>query len=531
MFIPIIPKPNKVVRQSGVFPLDGPVSIHGLEPGSLLNQLRDILGRHTRLSIELDAAQSVAFVRNESLAPEAYTLDVGDHVVTIEASRDNGFFYALMTLQQLMAVNESLEGLRIEDSPRYAHRGLLLDSSRHFIPKREVLRALGLAAMLKLNRLHWHLTDDQGWRVEIGKYPALTAKGAQRLYSVTEKMGLKQEYPHSGYYTRQDIREVVACAEELHIGIIPEIDMPGHVRSAICACPELLCSPRELPVPSRPGIYEDVLCLGKESTYEFVFDVLDEVSALFPYHQVHIGGDEVPKGRWFACPHCMEAAKRNNLHSGHELQGYFLNRVIQHLKSLGKQAVTWNESIADAGLDRDAVCQYWMASRTDLPAVKDAFKSGRAFVDSSFGHYYFDYPDFMTPMRKCYAYESIFEPDNSRGNLLGIECALWTEFVPNAEVLNTRLFPRILAFAESAWSQKEAKDYPALLENVKNLKGLLKDAGVELTPEKEWDVPGFIGGLKTANYMRKLVKPELIKVMLQIKKENRVRFNEGTKAD
>jgi hexosaminidase len=518
----VIPKPNSFIVKSGYFDLNAKVAVKGLDNPFLLNLLNTIMckkNEQTKSSI----INIIQFEKNESLGMEVYLLNITTNRIIVQSSSESGIFYALMTLKQISSLNEKLPCCEIIDEPRYAHRGFLLDVSRHFIPKEEVKKIIDIAALFKMNKFHWHLTDDQGWRIEIKKYPDLIRNGSVRKSSVTQEYGMMQEYPRTGYYSQADIREIVRFAKERQIEIIPEIDMPGHIRSAVSAYPHLTCHQKEIEVAIEPGIYGDVLCIGNETTYEFVFNVLDEIVSLFPSNKIHLGGDEVPKSNWFSCEKCVDMIKKNHLINGQGLQTYFLNRIIKYLNDRGKQVILWNESIIDKNIDASAVCQFWNPG-AEMNLIYDVIRFKNQVIDSNYKHYYLDYPYCITPLKKAYKYKSIFEAEGYSNKLLGIECAIWTDLISNHETLYDRMFPRLIAIAESSWTNKNLKDYERFKSDLHAMKDLISEYGIELSDKKLWDPKGIKCKFQALAHIKKMIKMDTIKQLRKMKKEKFVRL-------
>ena len=373
---------------------------------------------------------NIIFKTDNSLDHEEYIIKTDEKII-IDASGAAGQLYALQTLKQLLfAYNFNIPCIEIKDKPKYKIRGFMLDVGRYFYSVDDVKLIIRKMAAHKLNFFHFHLTEDQGWRIEIKKYPLLTEKGAMRT-----KTNFNNK-PHGGFYTQQEIKEIVSYAHDFNIKIMPEYDIPGHSRSAIACYKDLTCFPRDLPVADHWGVKHDVLCVGKESTIQFVKDIIDEMCVLFPDEYFHIGGDEVPKHRWNLCPQCQAKIKKLGLKDSEDLQCWFMNTIKEYCKAKGKQVFMWSWDLKDEGsLD------------TDLGFSKcgEMNTGNRPFIDTSTSAYYIDLP---------YGYISLKDTAEHKpfnGNCLGIEAALWTEYVPDMKKADLMTFPRLGAVCETAW--------------------------------------------------------------------------------
>ncbi len=384
-----------------------------------------------------DGDINVIFELDKNMSAEEYTLITGD-VIKIISSDMSGQLYALQTLKQLcLQFNFKLPSVKINDKPKFRIRGFMLDVGRYFYTVDEVKAFIRRMASHKLNLFHFHLTEDQGWRIEIKKYPLLTQKG-----SVRAKTNFNNK-PHSGFYTQDEIRDIVSYAHEFCIKVMPEYDIPGHSRSAIACYKELTCFPRNLPVADHWGVKHDVLCVGKSSTIEFVRDVIDEFCELFPDEYFHIGGDEVPKHRWDICPHCQAKIKELGLRDSEELQSWFMNEIKDYCKSKGKQVFMWswdleNESMLD----------------NDLGFTKcgEMNTGSRPFIDTSTDAYYIDLPYGYISLEDC-AQHKVYD-----GNCLGVEATLWTEYVPDMKKADMMTFPRLAPICDTAWNGSTSRD-------------------------------------------------------------------------
>ncbi len=405
---------------------------------------------------------------------ESYNLDVKPTRIDLRAPTTSGAFRGVQTIRQLIGPeflspeaigapkdastprSVSIPCMTISDSPRYPHRGMLLDCCRHFMPKEFVKRYIDLLAYHKMNVLHWHLTEDQGWRIEIKKYPKLTEVGAWRM---------KDGKRYGGFYTQDDIREVVAYAASRYITVIPEIEMPGHSIAALASYPELSCTGGPFEVETRWGVFDDVYCAGNDRTFEFMQDVLTEVMELFPSTYIHIGGDECPKTRWKTCPKCQARIAAEGLKDEHELQSYFIQRIEKFLNGHGRRIIGWDE-ILEGGLAPNATVQSWRGMSGAIAAAT----AGHDVIASPTTHCYLDYaqgrnpgePTNMgfVPLSKAYSFEPTPEelPDSRLHHVLGVQGNMWTEWAP-PELVDRQVFPRLCALAEVGWSPKEARDW------------------------------------------------------------------------
>jgi hexosaminidase len=421
-----------------------------------------------------------------SLGAEGYAMDVTPSGITLTAAGPAGMAYAEETLRQLRAgAGDALPCMRIEDGPRFPWRGFMLDESRHFQGGAQVRKILDAMALLKMNVFHWHLTDDQGWRMEIRAHPLLTEVGSRRDGS---RRDFRREghdgVPHAGFYTQAEIRGIVEYAAERHITVVPEIEMPGHALSALAAYPRLGCTGGPYRVATGPGINGDVLCVGRESTHAFIQDVLEEVMECFPGELIHIGGDEAPRDRWKACPDCRRLARENGRDAG-AVQVLFTNRVASFLRARGRRAVGWDEILAP-GLEPGAVVQWW---RPGAARLRDALRSGHDVILSPFFDLYLDHSYSLTPLRKAHRFTAGTrrERQEGYGRILGIEAPLWSEFVWSPRRLDYQVFPRLCAYAETGWSGGGVGDYKDFERRVEAFLPSLTGRGITPAPRGEWN--------------------------------------------
>ncbi|MDR2628181.1 MAG: family 20 glycosylhydrolase [Dysgonamonadaceae bacterium] len=478
----IIPAPAKIVyhyRDNYTFrQLSVTTSGFSEAPERLLSFAREIVSPGTAntgtpgLQLVLDASSSIPV--------EGYKLAIDKNGIKITSSAEQGIFYGLQTLLQLIpeGKEKSLPYMEIEDAPRFRYRGLHLDVGRHIFPVSFIKQYIDLIARYKLNTFHWHLTEDQGWRIEIKKYPKLAEIAAYRDQTV---IGHSRTRPahydgirYGGYYTQEEIKDIVAYAASKYVTIIPEIDMPGHMVAALAAYPELACgdNPGPFKVMQTFGVMPDVLCAGKETTYRFIEDVMDEVLALFPGEYIHIGGDECPKIRWEACPYCRQKIKKEKLKDEHELQSYFINRIEKYLNKKGRQIIGWDE-ILEGGLAPNATVMSWRGEKGGIAAAQqhhDVIMTPNTFL-------YLDYPESISPeepltigknipLSKVYSYDpvpSALSPEQQK-HIKGVQANVWTEYILNQDKVTYMLIPRLFALSEIAWTAPEKKNRTNFLE-------------------------------------------------------------------
>lgn len=443
------------------------------------------------------------------LRTEGYKVVVDRAGISIQASAGAGFFYGAQTVAQLLPAGKfdasyDIPIVRITDYPRFRWRGLMLDVVRHFIPKEDILRHLDAMAMHKLNFFHWHLTDDQGWRVEIKKHPALTQVGAFRkgtrgeLTPSASKVDLELDGEYGGFYTQEDIAEVVRYAADRHITVVPEIEMPGHAMAALAAYPELSCTGNISAVCTRMGILKDVYCVGNEKVFDLMFDVLSELVPLFPSPFFHIGGDECPRDRWNECPKCNTRVKEAGLGSTHDLQGYMVNRIGKFLAERGKRLIGWDE-ILDGPLPAGATVTSWRGTKGCIAAAK----SGHDVVMAPYSHCYLDYSqaaegeplaiEGLITLEKAYSFEPV--PEELGGaearHVIGLQGNLWTEYVYDQKHVEYMTWPRGAALAEVGWTPADLKDYEDFLVRLRAHEKRLSAAGINYRAEPAPAVESF----------------------------------------
>lgn len=429
---------------------------------------------------------------------EGYQLKIENNRIEIIAHDQEGLFYGLQSLIQLFKpaskISISVPNGNIKDYPRFGYRGMHLDVSRHMYSVDFLKKFIDMIAAYKFNIFHWHLTDDQGWRIEIKKYPKLQSVAAWREGTI---IGHKKETPHTfdgirygGYYTQDQIRDVVRYASSKYVNILPEIEMPGHASAALAAYPELGCTGGPYHTAQFWGVFDDVFCAGNEQVYQFMEDILDEVVTLFPYSYVHIGGDECPKLKWKQCPKCQQRIKDNNLKDEHELQGYFMKRIEKYLKTKNRKAVGWDE-VLEGGVTKETTIMNWRGEQSGIAAAKEQYN----VIMTPENILYFDYYQSLnknepvasasyTPLAKVYNYEPV--PDSLRPEeaayIKGVQAGVWSEYLTTSGQLEYMVFPRALALSEIAWSPKGMKDYPYFLEKLRHQEPFLKKKKINYFP-------------------------------------------------
>lgn len=431
-----------------------------------------------------DKVKGFIFLNDAGLAGEEYSISISKTGCTVRASSYNGFLYALQTLRQLTSVSIFSENpdpaekflfpcVRIQDKPRFGYRGMHLDCSRHFFSVEEVKKYLDIMAAYKLNRFHWHLTDDQGWRAEIRKYPKLTEVGAFRNGTVIRKdWGSNDGVRYGGYYTQDQMRDIVAYAGKLGITVIPEVDLPGHMMGALAGYPELGCTGGPYEVWTTWGISEQVLCPGKEAMFTFLEDVFTELMDIFPSEYIHIGGDECPKSEWEKCPACQARIKELGIkgdgrHTAEQfLQSYVTARVQKFLNDRGRRIIGWDE-VLEGELAEGATVMSWRGTEGGIKASAMGFD----VIMTPNTYCYFDYYQSQDqdkepfgiggdlPLEKVYGYDPLDGLDaGQRKHILGVQANLWTEYIATPEHLEYMLLPRMAALSEVQWCAPEAKD-------------------------------------------------------------------------
>ncbi|MEI6865822.1 beta-N-acetylhexosaminidase [Flavicella sp.] len=503
----IIPKPSTLEVLKGRFLIDDNTKIVGdsslITEGDYLAEMLSLSsGENIKFDPKSDNGNIILKIDDAITNNEGYELKVAYNEIIISGKTSKGVFYGIQTLRQLMPASiESKDGLTkeltipavsIKDSPRYLYRGMHLDVARHFFPVSFVKKYIDLIAMHKMNAFHWHLTEDQGWRIEIKKYPKLTEVGAWRNGTIVgHHPGTSNDQKkYGGFYTQEDIKEIVKYASERHVTVIPEIELPGHGGAAIASYPFLSCFPneptkiykdmgsikgKELQANGTPkivyetwGVIDDVFCAGQEETFEFLENVLAEIIPLFPAQYIHIGGDECPKGNWKKCSKCQQTMVEKGLKNEHELQSYFIQRMEKYINSKGKKIIGWEE-ILEGGLAPNATLMSWRGTKGGITAAKqkhDVIMTPKQYC-------YFDYYQSkdreneplaiggLTTVFQVYSYNPAPEEltQEEQKYILGVQGNVWTEYMETTDSVEYMLLPRMTALSEVVWSSEEGKNW------------------------------------------------------------------------
>jgi len=500
--VSIIPQPTSVTKKEGSFSISAKTPIQIKNAGqqkaaNFLNKyLQQFYGFQLKVTIGAGAKNAITLVNTQKDAPKGtYTLESSSNGVVINGANEEGVFYGVQSLIQLLPIEKNntltIPAVSIQDQPRFSYRGLHLDEGRHFLGMDFVKKYIDFIAMYKLNTFHWHLTEDQGWRIEIKKYPKLTSVGGYRNATIIGRYPGKgsSNTKYGGFYTQAQIKEIVQYAKDRFVTIIPEIEMPGHASAAIAAYPELSCFPNEstpaiptmhsavtLEALKKPGtkivqetwgVFEDVF-VPSEYTFTFLQNVLDEVMALFPSTYIHIGGDECPKESWKRSEFCQNLIKEKGLKDEHGLQSYFIGRIEKYLNSKGRQIIGWDE-ILEGGLAPNATVMSWRGEKGGIEAAKEK----HTVIMTPGGWMYFDHQQNKkedsvtiggyTTIQKVYSYEPLpkeMDPADYK-YVLGAQANVWTEYMNNTAKAEYMVFPRISALSEVLWTSKENKSWPS----------------------------------------------------------------------
>ena len=508
--ITLFPRPQSIERNEGSFILNADTAIRA-EDGRLGEMLANYLRPATGFPLPVESTGDTVNIRNvislvegkDLDSPEAYRLTASSDTVVISASAPTGFAHGFQTLRQLLppqilgvervdGIDWRIPALKIGDAPALGWRGLHLDVGRHMFPPAFIKKFIDLLAFYKFNTFHWHLTEDQGWRIEIKKYPRLTEVGAFREETCLPTNRRKFDgKPYGGFYTQDQIREVVAYAGERGITVVPEIELPGHSLAALTAYPELGCVGKDYQVRTSWGIDENIYCAGNDDVFTFLQDVFSEVLELFPSEFIHVGGDEAPKKRWKRCPACQARIKAEGLKNEDELQSWFVRQFDSWLGERGRRLIGWDE-ILEGGLAPNATVMSWRGSDGGIEAAN----ASHDVVMTPTTYCYLDYyqaEDFASeppalprylPLRKVYQFVVVPDEiaDDKKQHILGGQGNLWTEYIPTSDHLEYMAFPRAIALAEVLWNHPERRDYGGFLTRLKRHLPCLDTLGVNYRP-------------------------------------------------
>ncbi|TBW28633.1 beta-N-acetylhexosaminidase [Gramella sp. KN1008] len=496
--VQIIPQPSQIEYGQGSFSLEKGVNI--IAPQALENEaefLADILGKGLGIKPEIlpegkGIEMEIEPDLHKHLGKEGYVLEVGLSGISINAATSSGVFYGIQSLRQLLPSafeftqqKEKIEIpiLTVTDVPRFPWRAFMLDESRHFKGSREVKKLLDQMALLKMNTFHWHLTDDQGWRIEIKKYPRLTEIGSKRKDTQASRKSEKRTgEPHEGFYTQEQIKEIIDYAKLRHITIVPEIEMPGHAMAAVAAYPWLGSLGTTTEVPVVFGKMDDSFNIADPNVVQFLKDVLDEVFALFPGNVVHIGGDEVNFKAWEESESAQRFMKQNDLESEVDLQIFFTNQMSNYIDKAGKRMMGWNEILGDdiheerqqdpelikQKLAKSAIVHFW---KGDLNLINRAVQEGYDVVNSNHWDTYLDYTYERTPLSKSYAFDPVPDGLESKyhSRILGTGTQMWSEWIPSVAEMERQIFPRLAAYAEVGWTPVKKKNFERFQASLEKL--------------------------------------------------------------
>jgi len=512
----VVPLPENIkILGNKPFILDASANIVYANGDSLLQRNATFLAEYVKKSVGLSLvvkSHSANSDRNiflridrKIIGDETYKIEINQHNIIVSGKTANGVFYGIQTLRKSLPIIQHAENVImpaavITDSPRFAYRGMMLDVARHFFPVDFVKEYIDLLALHNMNTFHWHLTDDQGWRIEIKKYPLLTKIGSIRKHTTLGRnSSLDDETPYGGFYTQQQAREIVEYAKERYITVIPEIDMPGHMLGVLAAYPELGCTGGPYQVSGNWGVFDDILCAGNEKTYQFIQDVMDELMDIFPSKYIHLGGDEAPKTRWTTCEKCQGKIKSLEIKGDKEctaenrLQGYLVSRIEKYLNQKGRKIIGWDE-ILEGDVQKSATIMSWRGVEGGIKASR----LGHDAIMTPVSYCYFDYyqtdKTWNEPlliggnlnMEKTYSYQPV--PDSltaaEKKHIIGVQGNLWTEYIVCPSLAEYQVLPRMAALSEVQWMQYDKKNYPDFKQRLTRLLQIYKLYGYKYFVEK-----------------------------------------------
>ena len=542
--ISIIPKPAKIVINVGQFKIikTTKVIVNSTNPKvkDVANYFVKQFNYASGFMLKIEESNKNSFERNTIVFSDITDTSLGNEGYTLTSNKDgviltgtpNGLFYGVQSLFQLLPVeiynaksvgniNWLVPAVEIKDKPRFKWRGMHLDVGRHMFPVSFIKKYIDYIAMHKLNTFHWHLTEDQGWRIEIKRYPKLTEIGAWRKGTQIGKTDQIDNKRYGGYYTQDQIREIVKYAQDRFVTVVPEIEMPGHSVAALASYPELSCTGGPFEVRTLWGISDDIYCAGNDSVFSFLKNVLTEVMELFPSKYIHIGGDEAPKDRWEKCKKCQTRIKKEGLKNEHELQSYFIERIEKFLNSKGRQIIGWDE-ILEGGLAPNAAVMSWRGIEGGIAAAKQKHNVVMTPTDYCYFDYYQGQPETeplaiggFLPLEKVYSYEPIPEELNSEEQkyVMGVQANQWTEYIATPELAEYMTLPRLCALSEVAWSPKEGRDWKSFQTRMNKHYSRLD----ELNINYRWP------SLEGLNYNNVFIDEEIVKIHSQ-KENTEIRF-------
>ena len=513
--IHITPRPQKLIIKSGAFKINNETQIVFNESSKkIVKDLQNYFSKEFNITTKLTEYQNLknnflAFQIDESFTDEAYDLTISDNNIIICANTKRGWFYGLQTLKQICSFNAyyskyekyiEVKNLKIEDKPSFKWRAFMLDEARYFKGMEQVKMLLDEMAYLKMNVFHWHLVDDQGWRIEIKKYPKLTEIGSKRkstqIGPLQWESPIQSAEPHEGFYTQEQIKEIINYAADRHITIVPEIEMPGHSTAAIASYSWLGTSKKEIEVPIKFGVGKDVYDVTNPRVYQFLTDVLDEVMALFPSKVIHIGGDEVKYNHWKASTSVLKYMTEKKLKTPADLQVYFTNSISKYLQSKGRRMMGWNEIMGhnlhhyqdkkdtetSQKLAKETIIHFW---KGDVNLATTAASNGYEIVNSLHSYTYLDYKYKNLPLSKAYSFNPIPKGLDKKyhSKIIGLGCQMWGEWIPTNGNMHYQTFPRIAAYAEIGWTSLENKDFEKFKKALENLYQKWGKQGIYAAPK------------------------------------------------
>ncbi|WP_341215998.1 beta-N-acetylhexosaminidase [uncultured Wocania sp.] len=502
----LIPQPNFIKTYSEKFVINENTVVYYPESNQDLKKqadiVKDIIFEHIGLRLSLQGyskipEQGIILTQskgNESFpTDESYQLEITSQNVLLSATTIKGLFYGIQTFRQLLPLennNKTVEVtcLDIKDTPRLPYRGMMLDPARHFLPAHDIKKYIDAIAMYKFNTLHLHLSDDQGWRIEIKKYPKLMELASKR--KETDGDGVS----HGGYYTQEELKDIVAYAKERFIEVIPELDVPGHSQAMLVAYPELTCFPDDFEVRTTPGVSKNLLCAGNEKVFEFYGNVYKELAPIFTAEKFHIGGDEAPLDHWKECPKCQKRIKDNNLESPQHLMSYFFERISDTLAKHGKTPQIWYE--LDVPFYPETSTMYTWRGGLTPKTIEKSREMGYNLICSPGEHAYFDYPqakgeetcDWMAylPLEQVYKLDPGYGlPEDKQAHIIGVEATIWGEYVKDIDRAFYMTFPRAMALVEAGWTQMENREWNSFKSRLKSNLKLLEQKGINFREPKE----------------------------------------------